>query len=90
MTASRRGVMIRVYRIDALEEQIGDRFEPFQVPILVDYYGHGESIADILEERDTLRADRSKYMDKYHEVRDQLAMIKNPPIRVKKWYKFWK
>lgn len=90
MTTGRNGAMIRVYRIDPRPEQAGDRFNPFQVPILVDYYNHGESIADILEQRDKFRVELSQYKESYEILKDEVAMMVKPPIRIRKWYQFWK
>ena len=89
VTTARNGAMIRVYRIDAPEEQLGDRFNPFQVPILVDFHGSGESIADILEERTELKRKIEHYGEEVSKARSELHDYKDA-YRKRKWYQFWK
>ena len=92
ITKNKYGVIIRVYQVDQPDINISNK-NPFTTPILIDYMGKGESLAEIIEERDSLKRkveERGMYLssywlDKVENIEKILKIKAN-----KKWWQFWK
>lgn len=89
LTRSKSGKLIRVYRVDAKETFDIDPQHPFDIPILVEYTGIAEGIADILEDREKIKEELDSLKDRVRQERLKIA----DQYRIesqKKWYEFWK
>jgi len=94
VTRSRTGQLIRVYQYcpTFVDKQEFER-DPLTIPILVDYFNGGESLVDILEERERLRK-KVEHLEQNNEYEfmgrlGKLENFLNTNIN-KKWWQFWK
>lgn len=95
MTTTRNGKIIRVYRVDAPEEDPLNRdgSRPFTLPILVDCNGIGEPIDQIIDERELLRKRvamlEMNISGQHGEWLKRLEAEINE-LKKKKWWQIWK
>jgi len=90
ITRAKNGQIIRIYQIDQFDDKFLDENKnPFTIPIYVEYNTKGESIAEILEERDKEK-EKIEYLGRQvQEARNELNVYKYP-VNEKKWWQFWK
>lgn len=91
ITRSTKGHIIRLYQVDGEDNGYLENENPFTLPILVDYKGMGESLVDILEERDNLRERvRSYEINEGNALAKRITVIENKLNAKRKWYQFWR